>query len=209
MLKIAVIDERRFNLKKIVDQFSSSDNIQVLFSVATVRELERAVVSNLSIFPDLVLFSSVANAIIQDESIKHIKKRCPNSLVINYDIVDHGDTLILSTRNSKHNLGYGSFALKLINILVNNLELEQLSSFISLNRTDNSSNHTLKKLVSKREIEVIETLSAGYSYEEIANKMCISINTVRYYVKSIYKKLGVKNKIELANKFNNIKSYQY
>ena len=82
MLKIAVIDERRFNRKKIVDQFSSSGNNQVLFSVATVREFERAAISNLTIVPDLVLFSSAANLIIHDEIIKHIKKtisQCPSN----------------------------------------------------------------------------------------------------------------------------------
>ena len=106
-------------------------------------------------------------------------------------------------------MGYGSFALNLLKLLVNNLELEQTSSLVSSTRTNNSSNHLLNNLVSDREIEVIETLSAGYSYEEIANKMYISINTVRHHIKAIYKKRGVKNKIELANKFHNVKSYQY
>ncbi len=47
---------------------------------------------------------------------------------------------------------------------------------------------------SKKEIEVVSLLSMGYSYQQIADTLFISINTCRYYIKTIYKKTGTKKR---------------
>jgi DNA-binding NarL/FixJ family response regulator len=54
--------------------------------------------------------------------------------------------------------------------------------------------------LSKREIEVLEGLMEERSYQEIADLHFISINTVRYYVKLLYQKLGVNSKRALIQK---------
>jgi DNA-binding NarL/FixJ family response regulator len=53
--------------------------------------------------------------------------------------------------------------------------------------------------LNKREIQVAIRIIEGYSYEEIAQEIFLSINTVRHYIKSLYAKLGVNSKINLAN----------
>jgi LuxR family maltose regulon positive regulatory protein len=45
--------------------------------------------------------------------------------------------------------------------------------------------------LSERELEVLRLLAAGLTYDEIAEKLVVSLNTVRFHVKSIYGKLGV------------------
>jgi DNA-binding NarL/FixJ family response regulator len=45
--------------------------------------------------------------------------------------------------------------------------------------------------LSGREIEILESLSEGNSYKMTADKLFISIDTVRTYIRSIYKKLHV------------------
>ena len=59
--------------------------------------------------------------------------------------------------------------------------------------------------LSDRETEIIKLLSEGLLYKEIADQKCISIDTVKKHIGSIYKKLHVANKIEAVNKFNQIK----
>lgn len=54
--------------------------------------------------------------------------------------------------------------------------------------------------LSLREQQVARGLMEGRSYKEIARKINLSVNTVRHYVKALYKKLGVNNKIQLSNK---------
>ncbi len=45
--------------------------------------------------------------------------------------------------------------------------------------------------LSEREIEILTNLSKGNSYKMIADTVCISLDTVRYYIRNIYKKLHV------------------
>lgn len=56
-------------------------------------------------------------------------------------------------------------------------------------------------LLSHREKEVLELLSKGLMYKEIAQHLFISPETVKKHLKNIYQKLHVQNKIEALNKF--------
>jgi DNA-binding NarL/FixJ family response regulator len=55
--------------------------------------------------------------------------------------------------------------------------------------------------LSIREKEVLEFLSKGLLYKEIAEKMGVTHQTVKKHLKNIYQKLHVQNKIEALNKF--------
>lgn len=63
--------------------------------------------------------------------------------------------------------------------------------------------NTVNELISKREQEVLELLSKGFLYKEIADKLSISISTVKRHLNSIYSKLQVQNKVEAVNKLYN------
>jgi DNA-binding NarL/FixJ family response regulator len=62
------------------------------------------------------------------------------------------------------------------------------------------SNQSLEAL-SKREMEVLESLAKGLTYREIAEQHLISQETVRKHVYHIYEKLHVNNRVEAVNKF--------
>ncbi|UTW65529.1 response regulator transcription factor [bacterium SCSIO 12643] len=53
-----------------------------------------------------------------------------------------------------------------------------------------------------RETEVLEWVSKGYSYEQVAGKLYVSYGTVRKHVENCFKKLRVHNKLEAVNKLN-------
>lgn len=52
----------------------------------------------------------------------------------------------------------------------------------------------------EREMQVAQGLMMGQSYEEIGRSLNIALNTVRHYVKSIYRKLDINNKVQLIRK---------
>jgi DNA-binding NarL/FixJ family response regulator len=56
-------------------------------------------------------------------------------------------------------------------------------------------------MLSRREKEILEKLSKGLLYKEIADELFISAQTVRKHVYHIYEKLHVGNRIEAVNKF--------
>jgi len=57
--------------------------------------------------------------------------------------------------------------------------------------------------LTQREIEILEHLSKGNSYEQIADNLYISYGTVRKHVENCYRKLRVHSKLEAINKINN------
>lgn len=59
---------------------------------------------------------------------------------------------------------------------------------------------SVNQLISKREQEVLELLSKGFLYKEIADKLSISMSTVKRHLNHIYVKLHVQNKTEAVNK---------
>lgn len=54
--------------------------------------------------------------------------------------------------------------------------------------------------LSRREQEVLEQLSKGYRYKEIADKIFLSVETVRTHVRNIYEKLQVNSRVEALRK---------
>jgi DNA-binding NarL/FixJ family response regulator len=56
------------------------------------------------------------------------------------------------------------------------------------------------KVLSNRENEILQLLSTGLLYKEIAEKLIISVNTVRQHIHKIYEKLHVQNRTEAISK---------
>jgi len=57
-----------------------------------------------------------------------------------------------------------------------------------------------EEILSEREVEVLRLLAAGESYKEIGQKLFLSLNTVQFHVKSIYRKLLVNKRIQAVEK---------
>ncbi len=58
--------------------------------------------------------------------------------------------------------------------------------------------------LSNRENEILSYLSKGYRYKEIAEKLFISIETVRTHIRNIYEKLQVHSRTEALLKVKNL-----
>jgi DNA-binding NarL/FixJ family response regulator len=52
--------------------------------------------------------------------------------------------------------------------------------------------------LTKRELEVVGTIVAGYSNKDIAQKFAISEDTVKHHLTNIFNKLGISSRLELA-----------
>lgn len=54
--------------------------------------------------------------------------------------------------------------------------------------------------LSRREQEILDLLSKGFRYKEIADKLFLSLDTVRTHVRNIYEKLQVNSRVEALKK---------
>jgi DNA-binding NarL/FixJ family response regulator len=86
------------------------------------------------------------------------------------------------------------------------LPLLRLNNFSALSKADaHEFSHSLLQLgLVKREIEMADGIVKGKSYKEIAVQNNLSLDTVRHYVKSLYRKLEINNKIQLIQKINSL-----
>jgi len=77
----------------------------------------------------------------------------------------------------------------------------QIARFVVNHFTSQNKSSAHIEALSLREREVLAYLSRGFVYKEIADKMAISIDTVRSFIRKIYEKLHVHNRTEAINKF--------
>jgi DNA-binding NarL/FixJ family response regulator len=80
---------------------------------------------------------------------------------------------------------------------------EKLKSETARNVIDQFNSAKLRRCKSEptqKEQEIINALVDGLSYKLIADRMNISINTVRFHIRNIYQKLHVHSKAEVISK---------
>ncbi len=75
---------------------------------------------------------------------------------------------------------------------------KKVLNFIPKQNTENS---VEIESLSKREVEILEYITKGYSYKMIGEELFIATETVRTHIKKIYKKLQVNSATEAVYKF--------
>ncbi len=73
-----------------------------------------------------------------------------------------------------------------------------IGAFQSMNKSSNETGN-----LTSREQEILSYLAKGFRYKEIAEKLFISIETVRTHLRNIYEKLHVRSRTEAVLKFFN------
>lgn len=87
-----------------------------------------------------------------------------------------------------------------INIL---MILSELGELIHIPIKESGSGEKMKSLgLTKREQEVTGLLLEGLTYQQTADRLCISIQTIKTHANRIYTKTDSRNKMDLHNKLN-------
>ncbi len=62
--------------------------------------------------------------------------------------------------------------------------------------------------LSKREMEVLQQIAEGHSNQEIADRLFVSLNTIKTHINNIYTKLDVKRRTQAVSKAKSLKIIQ-
>lgn len=57
--------------------------------------------------------------------------------------------------------------------------------------------HLISRGLTKREAEVAEMVALGFTSQRIADKLFITIGTVKYHITNVYKKMGMNRRAQL------------
>ena len=100
-------------------------------------------------------------------------------------------------------LGYLSwYFINIVNNKISNSNNIKNENIIKDNvKTENESSKEIEVNLTRREKEILSYLLDGKTNKEVSLILDISLNTVNNHVANIYEKSGVKNRVELVNKF--------
>ncbi|MDG5492716.1 response regulator transcription factor [Psychroserpens sp. SPM9] len=207
-IKIAIVDDNTFLINTVKEKLSFFDDFNVKFSAIHGSDLITQLEDNHHI--DLILMDIEMPVLNGIESTAIVKQKYPHIKIIMLTVFDNDENIfnaikagadgyLLKEINAKDlhdgiidTLNGGaamnpSIALKTLKLLRNPLSI------------DNEKDKEDIKL-SNRETEVLEHLSKGLNYTQIASNLILSSGTVRKHIENIYRKLQVHNKLEAVQK---------
>lgn len=155
--------------------------------------------------PDIILFADEANQVSTDEALSIFSNKMPEISLVLYARVIDINRVVEHMRKKVSGYFHDDASFSSIDIVLRTIRDHQV--YVSPNIVKHLFDcSTIEDVTSspltKRELRICLLLKDGCSYEEIAQRCSISINTVRFYIKNIYKKYEVKSKVQLFNKLS-------
>lgn len=205
-IRIAVAEDNSLALKVCVNKLSSYPDGKIVLKAFNGEEL----LQNIENHPiDLILMDIempgmggiectrrvklnypqikilVLTTFDDDENIFHAIMAGASGYLLKEESAESLHQAISDTLNGGAAMSAG-IALKVLNLIKNPLT--------------SSSGSIYDFGLTKREIELLEHLKSGCSYEKIATNLFISFGTVRKHIENIYRKLQVNNRTEAIRK---------
>ncbi len=208
MIKIAIAEDNSFLVKTLVNKLSFFDDVVVKFACENGNDLIKSLEKDHNI--DVILMDIQMPEMGGIEATEIIKKKYPQIKIMILTIYDDEDNVLKAIK-----AGANGYILK---------ETDPSSLYDNINEllvggapmTPSIASKALKMLrsnnfelpnqqneefdLSKRQREILEQLSKGLNYNQIAENLFISPSTVRKHIENIYTKLQVHSKIEAIQK---------
>ncbi|AWA30523.1 DNA-binding response regulator [Flavobacterium magnum] len=203
MITICIIEDIPDIQKGLQSIIESDERFSLLGSFANAEE---AIIELPLLRPHIVLTDINLPGKSGIECVAEVKPLFPEMLFIMFTIHEDSDQVFDALKAGSS--GYilkNTAPEKIIGSLVELYEGGSPMTPKIARKVLNTFNKTVpevhvSELLSKREQEVLELLSKGFLYKEIADQLNIAMSTVKRHLNHIYAKLQVQNKIEAVNK---------
>src|SRR4026208_203116 len=194
------LDEVREGLKQFI---SLNPEFKVL---DTFKTAEEALYDLPRLQPDIVIMDINLPGMNGIECIREVKEKSPQTQFMMFTVYENDEKVFEALK-----AGASGYLLKntgLVQLIESLKELYNGGSPMSANiarklvtvfRREQKETANLEAL-SNRENEILQFLSKGLLYKEIADQLSISVSTVRQHIHHIYEKLHVQNRTEAINK---------
>lgn len=212
MIKIAIVEDNAMLLHNVVEKLSFFEDISIRFNARNGLELIDKLEINHNLH--LILMDIEMPKMNGVEATLWVKNRFPQIKVIMLTVFDNDQNIFNAIK-----AGADGYLLKevspqeLYNAITETLQGGAvMTPSIALktlrllrNPLPESQEIEEKTELTKREVAVLEQLSSGLKYTDIAGNLFISEGTIRKHVENIYRKLQVHNKLEAIQKARNQK----
>ena len=202
-IRVLIVDDHQLFRQGLISLLNTEEDLVDVVGEANTGIEALQMVRSLK--PDLVLMDIYMPDMNGLEAAREIKKTNPN-----VDIV-----ILTSSEEDKHikealEIGISGYLLK-------NLDRDELfrllggiqrgeaaishsmvKRFLKISATKQDKQERQESGLTKREIDVLKLVTRGYSNHEIAQELCISVNTVKTHLARIMEKLEVDNRTQVA-----------
>jgi DNA-binding NarL/FixJ family response regulator len=206
-VNIAIVDDNTFLISAVREKLSFFKDLKVKFTAMNGSDLLEQLERNHNL--DLILMDiemPIMNGIEATDKVKH---KYPHIKIIMLTVFDNDENIFNAIK-----AGADGYLLKEINAEdLHSGILETLNGGAAMNPS--IALKTLKLLrnpfvkeeqekeeikLTNREVDVLEQLSKGLSYNAVAKNLILSTGTIRKHIEHIYRKLQVHNKLEAVEK---------
>lgn len=202
MISILLIEDD-YNIQEALKQYiGSQDDFEL---VGVFSNAESFQISTWTKSPDVVLLDINLPGISGIDLIPELKNRFPNTAILMLSVNYDNDSVFKSLQAGAD--GYLSKETPLTKIKDAIIDINSGGSPITPAIARKvfdffNAKQNIAEDLSEREKQVVDGIVAGLSYKLVADNMNISIDTVRKYIKSIYRKLQINSKGELIAKYH-------
>ena len=211
MIRIAIVEDINRIAETLEEKILLSSDFTVVIRATTGKEIIQHLQKNHSV--DVIIMDINMPEMNGIEATAFITNRWPNIKIIMSTVFDDEQNLFNAIM-----AGASGYLLKdeppqkihrsIYEALEGGAPMSPLIakkalSMIKTGVPEESKKEIIDYGLTDREIEVLEHLSKGLSYEQIADNLFISYGTVRKHVENTYRKLKVNNRIEAIDKAKN------
>ena len=198
--RISIVEDDEKKLLEIKNAFNQTND---LICISAYLNGEDALINIPKDQPEIVIMDIGLPHMNGVECMFRIKHKCPQILFLMYTIFANDEKVFDSLR-----FGADGYVLKRDGILgilesVRNLidGDAPMSSEIAKKVIKSFHIANLECHLTPRQIEILELLSKGLLNKEIAEKLYLTVGTVKVQLARIYKKLQVNNRVEAINTY--------
>jgi len=207
-VKVAIVDDNSFLIKTVAEKISFYDDLQLKFTSLNGSQLLEKLNENSNI--DLILMDIEMPVLNGIEATEIVKRKYPHIKIIMLTVFDNDEHIFNAIK-----AGADGYLLKEINpeelykgitetlnggaAMNPSIALKTLKLLRDPSSIENKTEQEDIRLTN-REIEVLEQLSQGLSYNAIADNLILSVGTIRKHIENTYRKLQVHNKLEAVQK---------
>jgi len=205
-VRVSVVEDDEIVREQLIYQLKRAPGIQF---VSAHRSAEAALEAIPRERPDVVLMDINLPKMSGIDCVRHLKGRLPGAHFVMLTVYEDADAIFKSLLAGavgyllKGRSGSGSQIIEAVTDArrggspLNSLIARKIVQHFHHQGARSGSDHPL----SDRELEVLELLSKGLPYKEIADMLGVNIETVRKHCHNIYEKLQVSSRTEAVVKF--------
>lgn len=203
-IQIGIIEDDRKYVNNLIEFFSSKD-VSVIASAHNYSSFLKNHEFKCKQIDLIILDINLFGGEVGIDGIGKLREAFPDADIV--ILTSHDDSIYIFQALCNGAVGFLTKGMSLIEIYESIAQVHEGGSamtpsiarkVVNYFSSNVKTNSDFDKLT-PREYEVVEGIKDGLSYKLIADRCFISIETVRYHVKNIYRKLHVNSKSEVVN----------